>query len=156
MMFSQRWSEELRISSGTLVSCFSVFCSAYSSTLLMWATCSSEAPVDFQRTTWHHIPEDITVCIHKLLDMKWNTLCLSNNFLCIMWRWDLVAGLPTLLHIRACCCTLSWSSSRNYSEKKRHSTFSLFIQTNFIPLHFPAPLIPKGLCERKVCLSVLL
>jgi hypothetical protein len=32
---------------------------AYSSTLKMEATCSSETSVDFQRTTHHYIPEDI-------------------------------------------------------------------------------------------------
>jgi hypothetical protein len=31
-----------------------------SSGLEMEATCSSEMLVDFQRTTWHCIPEDIT------------------------------------------------------------------------------------------------
>jgi hypothetical protein len=35
-----------------------VSCSAYSSTLKMKATCSSEMSVDFQRTTWRYIPKD--------------------------------------------------------------------------------------------------
>jgi hypothetical protein len=36
-----------------------VYCSAYSSTLKMEATCSSRTSVDFQWTTWRYIPEDI-------------------------------------------------------------------------------------------------
>jgi hypothetical protein len=36
-------------------------CSAYSSTLKMEAICFSETSVDFQRTTWHYIPEDSTL-----------------------------------------------------------------------------------------------
>jgi hypothetical protein len=34
---------------------------AYSSTLKMEATRSSETLVDFQRSTWRYIPEDITL-----------------------------------------------------------------------------------------------
>jgi hypothetical protein len=34
-----------------------VSCLAYSSTLKMQATCSSEMSVDIQRTTWHYIPK---------------------------------------------------------------------------------------------------
>jgi hypothetical protein len=40
----------------TLVSCL-----AYSSTLKMEATYSSETSVDFRRTTWRYIPEDRTL-----------------------------------------------------------------------------------------------
>jgi hypothetical protein len=40
----------------TLVSCW-----AYSSTLKMEATCSSETSVGFQRTTRHYFPEDSTL-----------------------------------------------------------------------------------------------
>jgi hypothetical protein len=38
-----------------------VYCLAYSSTLKMEATCSSEKSVDFQRITRRYIPEDRTV-----------------------------------------------------------------------------------------------
>jgi hypothetical protein len=34
---------------------------AYSSTLKMETTCSSETLVDFQQTTWHYIPENRTL-----------------------------------------------------------------------------------------------
>jgi hypothetical protein len=44
-----RWQAEL------------VSCSAHCSTLKMEAICSSETPVDFQRTTQHYIPEDSTL-----------------------------------------------------------------------------------------------
>jgi hypothetical protein len=40
-----------------------VSCSAYSSTLKMMATSSSETSVDFQRTTWRYIPEGCTLRI---------------------------------------------------------------------------------------------
>jgi hypothetical protein len=44
-----------------LLSAFVVLsCSAYSSTLKMEAICSSNASVDFQRSTWCYIPEDNT------------------------------------------------------------------------------------------------
>jgi hypothetical protein len=52
--------------------------SAYSSTLKMEAICSSETSVDFQRTTWRYISEDLfrsttdsTFCIHQILEKKW-------------------------------------------------------------------------------------
>jgi hypothetical protein len=45
-----------------LATCFTlVSCLAYSSTLKMAATCSSETSVDFQRITWRYIPEDRTL-----------------------------------------------------------------------------------------------
>jgi hypothetical protein len=44
----------------TLVSCF-----AYSWTVKMVSTCSSEMSVDFQRTTRHYIPEDRTLQINQ-------------------------------------------------------------------------------------------
>jgi hypothetical protein len=37
---------------------------AYYSTLKVEATCSSETSFDFQRTTWHYIPEDTTLQKH--------------------------------------------------------------------------------------------
>jgi hypothetical protein len=33
----------------------------------MEATCSSETSVKFQRTTWRHIPEDITLSTQNLI-----------------------------------------------------------------------------------------
>jgi hypothetical protein len=52
----------LKISLGLLATCFMlVSFSAYSSTLKMEATCSSETPADFQLTTWHYISEDRTL-----------------------------------------------------------------------------------------------
>jgi hypothetical protein len=42
--------------------CFTlVSCLAYSLTLKKEVTCSSETSVDYQRTTWHYIPEDRTL-----------------------------------------------------------------------------------------------
>jgi hypothetical protein len=55
-----------------------VSCSAYFSTLKMEAICSSETPVDFQRTTRHYIPEDsilIDCCLlfnDVVLNAAWN------------------------------------------------------------------------------------
>jgi hypothetical protein len=47
---------------GGFATCFMlVSCLAYSVTLKMEATCSSKTLVDFQRTTWHYIPEDRTL-----------------------------------------------------------------------------------------------
>jgi hypothetical protein len=54
-----------RISSFTLVSC-----SAYSSTLKMEATCSSETSVDFHRTTRSYIPEVRTFHNHRCENLK--------------------------------------------------------------------------------------
>jgi hypothetical protein len=44
-----------------LASCFLVSCLAYSSTLEMEASCSSEMSVDFQRSTRRYISEDSTL-----------------------------------------------------------------------------------------------
>jgi hypothetical protein len=45
-------------------------CSAYSSTLKMEATCSSETLVDFQRTACRNIPECITLHNHRCENIK--------------------------------------------------------------------------------------
>jgi hypothetical protein len=44
-----------------MTSTFRFSCLAYSSTLKMEATRSSETSVDFYRTTWRYIPEDRTL-----------------------------------------------------------------------------------------------
>jgi hypothetical protein len=49
----------------TLVSCL-----AYSSTLKMEAVCFSKTVVDFQRTTWHYIPEDSNLHNHLCENLK--------------------------------------------------------------------------------------
>jgi hypothetical protein len=46
------------------------FCSAYSSTMKMEATCSSEMLVDFQQTTCRYIPEDSTLHNHHCENLK--------------------------------------------------------------------------------------
>jgi hypothetical protein len=52
-----------------LTTCFMlVSCVAYSSTLKMEETCSSERALGFQRTTWRYIPEDKTLCKLTLSD----------------------------------------------------------------------------------------
>jgi hypothetical protein len=60
LTFSQWWltdvSEALFTNCLTLVSCL-----AYSSTMKMEATCSSEKSVGFQQTTERYIPQDITI-----------------------------------------------------------------------------------------------
>jgi hypothetical protein len=54
-----------------LVTCFMlVYCVAYSSTLKMEATCSSETSVDYQRTAFCCFPEDITLPNHHSEDLK--------------------------------------------------------------------------------------
>jgi hypothetical protein len=47
-----------------------VSCSAYSSTLKMEATCSSEMSVSFQRTTWRYIPEDRILHNHQCENLR--------------------------------------------------------------------------------------
>jgi hypothetical protein len=47
-----------------------VSCLAYSSTLKMKATCSSETSVDFQRTTQRYIPEKRTFQGHRCENIK--------------------------------------------------------------------------------------
>jgi hypothetical protein len=59
--------------------------SAYSSTLKMEATYSSETLVDFQRTTQCHIPEDITLHNHFCENLK-------SYILILLWmlkKWQL-------------------------------------------------------------------
>jgi hypothetical protein len=45
-------------------------CLAYSSTLKMEATCSSEMSVDFYRTTRIYVPEDTTLHNHRCENLK--------------------------------------------------------------------------------------
>jgi hypothetical protein len=60
-----------RISSALLSTCFLlVSCLAYSSTLKMEATCSSEKWVGFQRTTRLYIPEGRTLSNHRCENLK--------------------------------------------------------------------------------------
>jgi hypothetical protein len=54
-----------------LATCFVLlFCFAYSSTLKIEVTCSSETSVYLQRTTWRHIPEDRTIHNHRCENFK--------------------------------------------------------------------------------------
>jgi hypothetical protein len=60
---------------GRKISCFPpaytlVSCLAYSSTLKMKATCSSETSVDFQRITRRYIPDDRTIHYHRRENLK--------------------------------------------------------------------------------------
>jgi hypothetical protein len=48
-----------------------VSCLAYSSTLNMEATCSSETPVDFQRTKWHYIAEEKALHNRRCENLKY-------------------------------------------------------------------------------------
>jgi hypothetical protein len=60
--FGRTWCLHLQ---ALLATCFKlVSCSAYSWTLKMEATCSSETSVDFQRTTHRYIPEHRTLHNH--------------------------------------------------------------------------------------------
>jgi hypothetical protein len=61
-----------------LAVCFMlVSCLAYSSTLKREVICSSETPVDFQRTTWRYIPKVRTLLNHGLETS--NPTSLENN-----------------------------------------------------------------------------
>jgi hypothetical protein len=54
----------LKVNRALFAACFMWASSlTYSLTLKMEVTCSSETSVDFQRTTWHYIPEDRTLKI---------------------------------------------------------------------------------------------
>jgi hypothetical protein len=54
---------------------------AYSSFLKMDAPCSSDASVNFQRTTRRCIPEDRSVCNHRWEDLKPYSLKLFSEYL---------------------------------------------------------------------------
>jgi hypothetical protein len=58
---------------------------AYSSTLKMEATCSSETSADFHQTTWRYIPEEKSV--HFYL-----TVCLESGHPLIVFRLYRTAG----------------------------------------------------------------
>jgi hypothetical protein len=65
---SRSYTDRLCLSPAfTLVSCL-----AYSSTLKMEATCSSETSVAFQLTARRHIPEDITLHNHRCENLKFS------------------------------------------------------------------------------------
>jgi hypothetical protein len=82
-----------------LATCFTlVSCLAYSSTMKMEATCSSETSVDFQRTTRHYIPEDKTLlkhCYRLSLERHKKSFVLQN---CILVN----------------CCVISWTELFRY------------------------------------------
>jgi hypothetical protein len=60
-----------RINKALLATCsMLVSCLAYSWTLKMYATFSSETSVDFQRTTPHYTPEDIILHDHRCENLK--------------------------------------------------------------------------------------
>jgi hypothetical protein len=73
----------------TLVSCL-----AYSSTLKMEATCSSETSADFQRTTRRYISEDRTVHNHGCENLKSYTFQFPYRSVRV---YDFVVYLTTLL-----------------------------------------------------------
>jgi hypothetical protein len=50
--------------------CLLVFAELISSTLKMWAICSSETSVESRRTTRRHIPEDDTLHNHRCENLK--------------------------------------------------------------------------------------
>jgi hypothetical protein len=62
-----------RVKEPLIAACFMlVSCLAYFLTLKMEATGSSKTSVDFQQTTEHYIPEDITEC-HNNMNPKCTT-----------------------------------------------------------------------------------
>jgi hypothetical protein len=83
-----------------------VFCLAYSSTLKMEATCSSETSVDFQRTTRRYIPEDKTLHNHRCENLKlYNFIADFEfvrfwiNFFRTSCQFHLIDKFPESLHI---------------------------------------------------------
>jgi hypothetical protein len=69
-----------------LENCFMlVSCLAYSSTLKLEETCSSETPADFQRTTRRYIPEDGTLHNHRCENLN------SYIFLTCSWILFVIA-----------------------------------------------------------------
>jgi hypothetical protein len=58
------------VSEEHVASIFRFLALAYSSTLKMEATCSSEMSVDFQWATQHYIPEDRTLHDHDCVNLR--------------------------------------------------------------------------------------
>jgi hypothetical protein len=82
-------------------------CFAYSLTLKVEATCSSKTSVDFQRTTWHYIPQDRTLHNHHYENLKsyissCNSWYLGQNVIlfpvlfCVFDHHDSVSGSELL------------------------------------------------------------
>jgi hypothetical protein len=59
-------------------------CLAYSSTLNMYAACSSETSVAFYRTTRGYIPEDSTLHSHRCVNLKFNKIVI--NLPNVIWK----------------------------------------------------------------------
>jgi hypothetical protein len=54
---------------------------AHSSTIKMEATCSLKTLADFQRPTGRYVPEDITLCNHRLQTWMLLVMSMSNAFI---------------------------------------------------------------------------
>jgi hypothetical protein len=67
-----------------------VSCLAYSLTLKMRATCSSEMLVDLHLATWHYIPEDRTLQNNSSLHLPHCQECRSGNKYKIEHRFESV------------------------------------------------------------------
>jgi hypothetical protein len=87
----------------TLVSCLTY------STLKMGTICSSETLVDFQRTTWSYIPEDVTLHNHRCDDIKSYTMSIC--FAMLLWIRLVFTNLNSFVYPN------SWAQMNNYTVK---------------------------------------
>jgi hypothetical protein len=98
-----------------------VSCLAHSSTLKIEATCSSETPVDFERTTWRYIPQDRTLAlrfshIHSFI----NTIHADAQVYIVATRADACAvshvlckrGLRQIFSVFTCARTILYMKSK--------------------------------------------
>jgi hypothetical protein len=85
-----------------------VSCLAYSSTLKIEATCSSEASVDFQRTTRRYIPEYKSLHYHRCENLKSYKLCLVLIWFFYLSFLYLLPMSISFLCPHACSCPLGY------------------------------------------------
>jgi hypothetical protein len=119
-----------------------IFCSVYSSTLKMEATCASETAVDFQLTTLQYILEDWTVHNHRRGNL---TTCLVSSTLlsiCInplerfSWRVPLMALSIFTSKLLCASCSVFVHDIIKKSHKNNRSECSSMMATMTWKLFF--------------------
>jgi hypothetical protein len=110
-----------------------ISCLAYSLTVKMEATCSSETSVDFQRTTSRYIPDYKVLHNHRCENLKAYTGSYYDSKHSVLWTISCTyfRKMPFPILPRSCNQTL-WvlvfqSTKRNYISREREDEKSLLL-----------------------------
>jgi hypothetical protein len=164
---------ELRLYNSLSICFILVSFLAYSSTLKMEATCSSEMCVDYQQTTRRYVQEDRILHNHRCENVKSNEECyLLTYLLTYSWSWALLEKLPIVLLLknfpefygtrrfitaftRALHWSLSWARSIQSPPSYPISLRSILILSTHLRLGLPSGLFPSGFPPMKNVISLI-